>query len=332
MQTTSVLIQSLCVPCFNRCRYCLLSWNGRLEGTDWDRSVRLAKRYLKEIRARQPELSAAFAFGYSMEHPDLRAAIRTLHSLGSPMADFLQCDGMQMRNEEACRALMEMLREEGIRRLNFTVYGSPEYHDAFAGRRGDHALLMRMMHAAREFRIPFSTGIPVTRENIGQVEESVGLLRNLGSERISLFIPHEEGRGWSLRHIRLREQDMSHLSPETRSLLNRALYRTEGDWLSEPPPVENSRMILISLRPETIEAYEGTDALTAIRETEELDERYSASFPDFRTLSEMYGDPAGRQLYRFRDLQAHYRRRYAAEHDLHLYDVTDERQSGSRRY
>ena len=49
MQTTSVLIQSLCVPCGNYCRYCLLSWNGRVEGAGWERSVRLAERWLREL-------------------------------------------------------------------------------------------------------------------------------------------------------------------------------------------------------------------------------------------------------------------------------------------
>ncbi len=332
MQTTSVMIQSLCVPCFNRCRYCLLSWNGKTEGADWDRSIRLAKRFLEEIKAQRPELRAYFAFGYSMEHPDLIGAIRTLREMGSPMADFLQCDGMKMRNEAACRELMVMLREEGIRRLNFTVYGLPDDHDAFAGRRGDYALLMRMMHAAREAGIPFTTGIPVTRENVGQAEELIGMLRSAGSEAVSLFIPHEEGRGKNLRHTRLSIQDLSLLSPETRTLLNADIYRTEEDWLNGPVPAENNRTIIISLRPENIETYEHSSAVSVIREIEGLDERYYASFPGFSELSKAYGDPKGSRLYRIRDLQNHYRSLYAADHDLHLYDVTDERQSGSRRY
>ena len=332
MQTTSVMIQSLCVPCFNHCRYCLLSWNGRITGTAWDRSVRLAERFLNEIRDQLPELNGYFSFGYSMEHPDLRGAIRTLRRLGSPTADFLQCDGMKMRDDPACRRLMEMLREEGIRRLNFTVYGLPAYHDAFAGRKGDHALLMRMMRAAGEIGIPFSAGIPLTAENVGQVEEAVGMLRDAGSERVRLFIPHEEGRGRNLRHIRLREQELALLSPDTRSLLNADLYRTEEAWLQDPPPLENKRSILISLRPENIAYYENSSAASVIREIEDLDERYYAAFPDHPVLWETYGDPAGKGLYRFGDLLSAYRNRYAADHDLRLYDVTDERLSGSRRY
>ncbi|MBR3060001.1 MAG: radical SAM protein, partial [Oscillospiraceae bacterium] len=173
VQTTAVMIQSLCVPCRNRCRYCLLSWDGRTEGAPWDRSVRLARRFREELRLQRPGVSTYFTFGYSMEHPDLREALRTLRSLGSPMAEFLQCDGMKMRSEEECAGLMTLLREEGVRELNFTVYGPPAYHDAFAGRKGDHALLLRMMRAAKREGIPFDTGIPLTRENIGRTEETV---------------------------------------------------------------------------------------------------------------------------------------------------------------
>ena len=332
MKTTSVLIQTLCVPCHNRCRYCLLSWDGRALGADWDRSVRLAERYLKELRERCPEISGSFSFGYSMEHPDLRGAIRTLRRLGSPTADFLQCDGMKQRSEGECAGLMDMLREEGIRQLNFTVYGLEAYHDRFAGRKGDYALLLRMMGAARTAGLPFTTGIPLTAENHAEAGELVGRLLDAGSERVFLTIPHEEGRGKQLSGVRLSLREFLGLSPQVRALLNRQLYRTEGEWLAEPVAVrQERRMLLISLRPENIGAYEERDALSVIRELEGLDEAYYAAFPTFRELAALYGDPEGERLYRSGDLFAHYRAQYALEHGIRVYDVTDERQSGSRR-
>ena len=137
MKTTSVLIHSLCVPCCNYCRYCLLSWNGKVEGADWNRSVNLAERFMNELRDQQPEIKRSFSFGYSMEHPDLKSAIRILRRLGGPTADFLQCDGMKMRNDAECIELMGMLHDEGIKQLNFTLYGLSDYHDRFAGRKVD---------------------------------------------------------------------------------------------------------------------------------------------------------------------------------------------------
>ncbi len=333
MQTKSVMIQSLCVPCFNRCRYCLLSWDGTVEGTGWDRSVITAERYLSELREQRPDINGSFSFGYSMDHPNLSEAIRTLRRLGSPTASFLQCDGMRMRDDAACRELMDMLRAEGVSLLNFTVYGLPDDHDRFAGRKGDFALIVRMMKAARSAGLPFTVSIPLTAENASQADRLVRMMRGCGSGQISLFIPHEEGRGKTLDSVRLGMSGLLKLSAETRSLLNEKVYRPEGDWLKEPDPVkENRRLVIISLRHDNIEELEKRDALSVMRQIEDLDERYYAAFPSFGELAEFYGDPAGEKLYRIRDLYYHYRRLYAGEHGLRIYDVTDERWSGTRRY
>lgn len=333
MKTVSVLIHSLCVPCYDYCRYCLLSWNGKVEGTDWDRSVRIAERLMDELRDQQPEISRGFSFGYSMEHPDLKGAIRTFRRLGGPTADYLQCDGMKMRNDTECIELMGMLHDEGIKQLNFTLYGLSDYHDRFAGRKGDFELLMRMMRAAKTSRLPFSTGIPLTAENIHQVDNLVSILQEIGSEKVFLTIPHEEGRGKLLRDVRLSMLGFLELSAETQKLLNKKIYRTEGDWLQESEPIQdNQRMILISLRPDNIDDYEKRSAMSIIREIEALDENYYSSFPSFQELAKIYGDPNSDKLYRIRDLYYHYRTQYAKDHDIQVYDVTDERQSGSRRY
>ena len=333
VQTRSILIQNLCVPCYNHCRYCLLSWDGKAVGTEWERSIRLAERYIHELKEARPHVDVSFAFGYSMEHPALREALRALKRLGSPMADFLQCDGMAMRDDEQCKELMQTLRKEGVKSLNFTVYGLKDYHDRFAGRRGDLDLILRMMHAADEAGISFSSGIPVTQENVMNIDELVSILRKAKNEKVTLFIPHGEGRGRSLDKVRLTEQDLSVLSSESLSLLNRDLFRTEADWLSQPDPVqETSRLIIISLRADNIESYEKQGVLSVVEEIEGLDEAYYSAFPAFSELAKAYGDREGTRLYRIRDLYHYYRSRYAEDHQLVIYDVSDERQSGSRRY
>ena len=333
MRTTSVLIHSLCVPCCNYCRYCLLSWNGKVEGADWNRSVNLAERFMNELRDQQPEIKRSFSFGYSMEHPDLKSAIRILRRLGGPTADFLQCDGMKMRNDAECIELMGMLHDEGIKQLNFTLYGLSDYHDRFAGRKGDFELNLRMMRAAKSSRVPFTTGIPLTAENIHEVDDLVRILQDNGSEKVFLTIPHEEGRGKLLRDVRLGMEGFLTLSEETQKLLNRTIFRTESEWLRDSEPIHDTdRMVLIALRADNIDAYECRDVMSIIREIEELDENYYSSFPSFQELAKIYGDPNSEKLYRIRDLYYHYRTQYAQDHDIQVYDVTDERQSGSRRF
>ena len=333
MKTTSVLIQSLCVPCFNHCRYCLLSWNGTLKGAGWEQSIKTADRFLHEFREQLPDINSSFSFGYSMEHPELKEAIRTLRRLDSPSASFLQCDGMKMRSDEECDKLIDMLLNEGIQQLNFTVYGLADYHDRFAGRKGDYELILRMMKAAQYKGLSFSSGIPLTTENISQIDTLVDILRSLGSESINLFIPHEEGRGKLLSPIRLDLDSYLQLSSASQSLFNRTIYKTESEWLETSETIQDQkRMILISLQPGNIEEYEKQDAISVLHKIEALDEAYYSIFPSFSELAAIYGNPGSTKLYRIRDLYSHYRTKYMHDHKIHIYDVTDERQSGSRRY
>ena len=165
MKTQSVMIQNLIVPCANRCRHCLLSWDGRPLGVPWERGEAFARRFRDSLAASRPGLKLAFSFGYSMDHPALPEALRFLREIGSPQAEYLQCDGLRMRTETECRAFAALLAEEGVRQLNFTVYGPEDYHDRFAARQGDFALILRMMEAAAEAELAVSAGILLTEEN-----------------------------------------------------------------------------------------------------------------------------------------------------------------------
>lgn len=333
MKTESLMVQNLCVPCGCRCRYCLLSWDGKMVGIPWEQGIEFGKKFITQAKVARPEISYSYAFGYSMEHPRLREAIRFLKEIGSPQAEFLQCDGMKLRDEVECEELVKNLIEEGIRQLNFTFYGLQEYHNRFAGRAGDFEGMLRMVNAAETAGLEVTAGIPVTSENVEQVDELTKILRDSGCRRLSAFIPHEEGRGKALAPIRLREKDLDKLSEESQGLLNRKIYRTEREWLREGTFMEETkRHLLISLTPENTTRYEKMDAGDLIAELEKLDEAYYSAFPSLPKLAEMYGDGESDRLYRQRDLFYHYRQCYAKEHDMQMYDVTDERQSGSRRY
>lgn len=334
VKTVSVLLQNLCVPCACRCRYCLLSWDGRPVGVPWERSTAFAERLGDWMRENRPDLSFQFSFGYAMEHPDLKAALGFLRRIGSPQATFLQCDGMRLRDGEECRDLAKLMAGEGVRQLNFTFYGLRDYHDRFAGRQGDFDLLVGMLRAARDAGLAVSAGIPLTGENIGQAGALAAFLRrDAGCEAVRFFIPHGEGRGAALAPIRLRERELLTLPEEAAALLNREAYRPEWEWLAGPGlPEETERMLLLSLREDNIARYEAMEPASLLAEAEALDEAYYAAFPSFAALAERYGDRAGDRLYGRRDLFAHYRKLYAAEHGVSVYDVTDERQTGSRRF
>ena len=167
-----------------------------------------------------------------------------------------------------------------------------------------------------------------------EADALIGILEERAlCRRITLFVPHEEGRGVLLQSVRFSEDDLIQLSPDARARINFSLYRSERDWLaSRAFSEETRRMLLLSLRPDTIDRYEAMSPGEIIAETEALDDEYYRAFPTLLALADRYGDPEGRQFYRQRDLFYHYRRLFAKEHSVAVYDVADERRSGSRRY
>ncbi len=329
MKTESVLLQTLCVPCGCHCRYCLLSWDGQCPGAAWGRSAALARHMADWLRTERPELRFHFSFGYSMEHPQLPEALDLLRELDSVQADFLQCDGLRIRDEDKTTEFVEMLREHGIKTLNFTYYGTEAYHDSFAGRMGDFAWMQRLRAAARAAGLETSVGIPLTRES---APLAAALLECLEGENVRFFVPHAEGRGVFLENIRLRQEDFDALPETVREHMNRRVYRTEAEWMRETPPEPTKRMLLLSLTPENIGEYEGRPFAESIAAAEALDEAYYDPLPTIRELLKLYGDAQGTAFYSERDLAAKLQKRWLREHDLRPYDVTDERQSGSRRY
>lgn len=333
MKTASIMLQSLCVPCGCHCRYCLLSWNGKTVGADYAESERYAGRFYKWIRENRPELTFNFAFGYAMEHPDLFRAIDFMRSIGSVGGEFLQFDGMRFRDDRELTELAEGLAEHGVKHLNFTFYGLAAYHDRFAGRQGDFAYMRRVITAARRYGIAVSAGIPLTHENAAQIDDLIRLLKQDGMERISLFVPHGEGRGALLEPIRFAKPDLAALGEEAKGRFRSDIYRTEAEWVTGKGfRTAERRALLISLTPDTIRRFEDMAFEDVIAYVEGLDEAYYDAIPPLEELAEKYGDPHGEKFFRQRDLYHFYQRRYIAEHGLRLYDVTDERQCGSRRY
>lgn len=331
MQTTSISLMNLCIPCENRCRYCLLSYDGKTHGVDFRRSTAYAQRFHDWIQANRPDLSFHFAFGYSMEHPNLTDAIAFCQSIGSATGEFLQFDGMRFRTESELFDLLRSLKNQGIRLIDLTFYGTECYHDRFAARVGDFQLMMDTLKVANSVNLDVSVSIPLTRENAAQIDDLLFQLDAYQTVRIVLFIPHAEGRGRLLNPVRFRMENYEQASPRVKTLLNRDRFRTEAEWLQSEVPQATRRVLTLTLTPENAEMFEQMDFAETIAYLENLDDQYYQAIPAFRELAKIYGNPAGQELYSFRDLYMQYQKRYIADYNLSLYDIHDERQCFSRR-
>lgn len=333
MKTTSVNIMNLCVPCENRCRYCLLSWDGKLPGADYEQSVSYAKRFYEWMKENRPEVALTFGVGYSMEHPRLLEAIDFMNETGSPTGKFLQLDGMKFRTAPELRAFLSGVQAHGVELIDLTFYGTREYHDRFAARKGDFDFMMAILRQAGEIGLKVEVGIPLTRENAGQADSLMDQLERFPVSRLFCFIPHQEGRGRNLNGIRFCQADYDALSQRVKSKLNTAKFKPEALWLAEGRFEElKERALYLSLTRENMDFFEELPFEETVAWLEGLDDAYYRAMPSLSELAARYGDPENREYYSQRDLYLKYQRRYLAEEKIEIYDVNDERQCGSRRF
>jgi len=331
MVTKSINILNLNVPCYNRCRYCLLSYCGETLGIDYDRSVRYARAFYQWLQQNRPEINFMYYFGYSMEHSRLFEAIQFMQETNSPSGEFLQFNGMKERTAEELAFFLAQLKEWGIKRLNFTFYGAREYHDKFSARQGDYELMMKTLDMALELDFSVEVGIPVTKENINQIDELVELFSN---KRVDLYIftPHSGGRGGSLFNLKITLEDYRNMRENTKKYLNRNAHKTPSEWAKNPPKEAAYRTLTLSLLPSNIEELENQSFEETLLQLETMDEQYFSIIPSFNVLLLRYADPSDERLYSKKDLYMLYRKKFIEENGIQIKDITDERYSGSIRY
>lgn len=264
-----------------------------------------------------------------MDFPEL-AQYATYFQEQTGMHHFM-FDGMAIRDTAEIQGLLISLKDTGIQRIHFTFYGSFDYHDRFAGRKGDFTYMMEVAGIAAKIGLSVSTGIMVTMENLDQLDALISDLQSKGITDIAPILPHAKGRGCAMSHLRLTEEAYFRLPQSLQSQLSRNRYRTEAEWLAMGNfPHSNIRHLTLSLTEENIQRLENMDPNDIILELEAMDNLFYERLPDMNTLAREYGKPENTQLFRFRDLYLQWQKRYLADHPIHP-DMTDERNSFSVR-
>ena len=322
---------NLCVRCYNHCKYCLLSWDGKCLGIEYERSVVYARKFYNWLKNTHKDIRFTYYFGYSMDHPDLPNAIKFMQETNSPSGEFLQFDGMKMRTKAELNSLFTIIAELGVKLIDFTFYGTKEYHDQFAGRKGDFALMMDSMEIALDKGLNVEVGIPITKENLSQIDT---LLSQLPQDKIKIFLftPHSGGRGSYLLDAKITLDDYEKLSSNAKRYFNRNRNQTPVEWLHSGESAPHNRVLTLSLLPSNIDFLENQTFEDTLKDLEKLDEDYYDKIPDFQSLLERYAATEDMHLYSKKDLYLLYRKKYMEEEKINVLDVTDERFSGSIRY
>ncbi|MBR3333622.1 MAG: radical SAM protein [Clostridia bacterium] len=325
MKTVSLSIANYCVSCHAHCRYCLLSSCGQVSGAEYRQSTRFAHRVISELAETRPGFPCSFYIGYCMDTPDLLDYIRFSKEHRSPAAGFLQMNGFAFREEQELRPLMHRIREAGTELIDLTFYGTEEYHDRFAGRKGDFRFTVRMLDAAIREGLPVNVSIPILRENLNQLDELGSFPASYAVAKTSYFLPHSKGRGKAVQDQRITRQEFEHLPETIRNAFRKNPHRTEAEWLEagewEQPEKRNLTLVLTK---DNLSYFESMHAEEIVSCLEALDDDYLSRLPSIPELAERYGNPENQQLFRFRDLLLKWQQHYIADTGNTIYDMHDE--------
>ena len=136
------------------------------------------------------------------------------------------------REKPELAELMGSIRENGVELIDLTFYGLEEYHDRFAGRKGDFWFLLRMLDQAVKAGLQVNVSIPLIRENLSQIPELYEMLSVYPLYRCACFLPHSKGRGRTVLDQRITRQEFDALPEEIRNAFVRVKHMTEAEWLA----------------------------------------------------------------------------------------------------
>lgn len=300
-------------------------------GVDYEKSVNYANAFYQWLKINHPEINFAYFFGYSMEHPQLFEAIEFMQKTNSPGGEFLQLDGLKKRTTNELESFLVKLKNSGIKLINLTFYGTEEFHDTFAGRKGDFTLMVNTLNIAHDIGLNVEVGIPALKNNVNQLEELVKLL-SVNETPVRIFTPHSGGKGKNLINQKITIDDYNLLSEQVKMRFNRNNNRTQFEWFLNPPEEVTARTLVISLLASNFDDLQKQSFEQTIKHLESLDENYYSAVPSFQALLAKYCDKNDNRLYTKKDLYNIYRNKFIQENNLKIVDITDERFSGSIRY
>lgn len=330
MRSTSLMIMNLCVPCPCDCRYCLLSSCRKATCVPYEQGKLYTQRFQAWAKEHRPDLPVHMCIGYCMDTPHLTDYLRFSRETGAPWASFLQLNGLKLRSREDCAAWLRAAAQEGVKTIDLTLYGDEAYHDRFAGRKGDFAHMMHLLHAASSLGLEVSLSMPLTQENAAMAAPLMERFASLPGVTCRAFLPHSKGRGSSISHLRLTKSDFAALPGIVLSHFSRAETLTEAEWIARGEyPQTTTRTLYLVLTPETMSSLEQLDFAQVISSLEETHDRYLAAMPSDAQLAALYGDSTNEQLFRLRDLRLKWHQQWTADHP-DIPDLHDERLSGAR--
>jgi hypothetical protein len=324
------------VPCSCACKYCFFCSRKTADGVDYEHGKQIALAFDKWRKNKSlNDFYLCYTIGHCADYNQLGENIKLNRSFNFIGASFLQINGIGLKTNEELNEYFKKIKEAGIKNIDTTFYGLPDFHDNFCSRKGDFYYLLDVIKMANYFKIDVQLTAPIFETNRNQMDKMFAIIDKyiINNNKPVIFLQDYRGNGENLEETRLTRESFSGLPEKIKRAINISRYKTEAEWIKTNEwTAQKNRTFVLALKQDTLRYIDGKSCDEIMDYLIDLDEKYYAALPGINDLSKIYGDVSNNRLYRERDLRWKWGKKYIRDNRIIIHDVTDERSCGSLRF
>lgn len=295
--------------CHCHCRHCLLESGRDITTVAFERAKAIAQRF---VRWREERCLSEFAVhlwtGYNCEPLPLLLQSNEFNRQHAEFHGHIPANGMRFMVEDRLREFLTAAREGGVTRIDITFYGLREFHDEWAGRKGDFAYMALVAKVAADLGFEVQLMGFVSHQSAAALPALVEMLGgNIQLSEWHIWPWDYRGRAKSLEDERVTASDIEQLPERVRCHIRLGRYKSESQWIKEMAagnyPRKHRRFYMISVCEDNVDYLESTAPEQILADMRDEEERLYRAIPSLSTLSQLYGRKSGDKLYTLRDLE-----------------------------
>lgn len=241
--TISLMI--VAAGCNNRCRHCSMSAHTSSEPNaqtllSLDEIGKIFEQLDRANRESPPlfgKLNVVLAYE-PMIHPDIADIFQLIASFPytSNFHEMMATNGSGIARAENHRALLEKMKNAGLKAIQLSPYGLESTHDWFACCKGAFQDLMSAARRGIEAGLMINWQYFFHKKNVNELPELVIYGRKItkdGESEESISIVSPAGRGREIEHLRPDSDELQKLPEEIRKIKFLPDYHSEAEWIEE---------------------------------------------------------------------------------------------------
>ena len=314
-----ISIQWFGTPCHCRCRHCLLRAGGKLSTVPLAKVRTLAERFVRWRTQAGLEFSVDLVAGYQCDSPEYLECAQFNKQHGQSAWWSMPLNGIRLRDEAELRDFLPAIKSEGITAVGLTFYGLGDYHDWWAGRRGDFEQALKLAEIAGEYGLDRQETVFLSQKGIANLTELIKLLDSFSGNVGRSVCPWDyRGHGKRLEDERVLASQVEGLPDEVKRHVNLNAYASEAEWIRRIAEgsisVKSRSFCILSVWEDNIQELESAECDQILGGLRDRDQSLRRALPPLSELANLYGDRSGDRLYKLRDLQWKWTDSYIESH------------------